>query len=178
MFYFQLESYYNIVLPLTHAPTVHALHSQTSTLNPDTTCSTTRQSHPHSLPMSIPFICCCNQCCTVHTEWVGQLFLTHLPSSFTLPTLSQPLPLRCYYCTIAKNRGWHVRLPIPHSPPSTYLHHSLTHLPPHTHPTHPSLTHSHPTHNGADIKHARCVYMHQTPPTYVPWWRHSSCPAR
>ena len=24
-----------------------------------------------------------------------------------------------------------------------------------------------PTHNGADIKHARCVYMHQTPPTYV-----------
>ena len=161
--------------------------------------------------MSIPFICCCNQCCTVHTEWVGQLLFTRLPSSFTLPTLSQPLPLRCYYCTIAKDRGGHVRLPIPHSPPSTHLlspltnppptphsspltthpptsnptlipsHHSPTHLPPHTQPTNPSLTHSRLTlmEQTASMPGA-CTCIRHQPRTYmhIPWWRHSSCLAR
>ena len=66
------------------------------------------------------------------------------PLSFTC----QPLPLYCYYCKIAKDRGWHVRLPIPKSSPLTTdsptshptlipFHHSLTHLPPYTHPPTP-----------------------------------------
>ena len=85
--------------------------------------------HHSSLPrLTQPFppLPCWPLCCLalVHpcsaSWWSGCCGIVHgspphLHPHSHLPPLSfarRSLPLCCYYCTIAKDRGWHVRLPI------------------------------------------------------------------